>query len=528
MLQCDVLVIGSGIAGLSCALKVSGALPECSVIVVTKGDISESNTRYAQGGIATVMDKVNDSFSKHIDDTLKAGDGFCNREVVEMVVREGPEFIREMIELGADFDMDPVGDLQLGREGGHTENRIVHHKDITGYELQRILLKRIKSNPNVSILEYHFAIDLITQHHLGKNVNRHSGNIKCFGAYIMDLSCNRIIACTSKLTLLASGGIGQVYKTTTNPEIATGDGIAMAYRAKAIVDKMAFVQFHPTALFNPGESPAFLISEAVRGFGAVLKDINGNEFMSRYDKRGSLASRDIVARAIDREMKAKGSYHIYLDCRHLDIHEFKSRFPNIYSKCVHIGLDIRHDMIPVTPAAHYICGGVVSDRIGRTSIANLYVAGESACTYLHGANRLASNSLLEALVFSHHVYLDLIKKIKSIELQSALPKWNDQGTTQPDELLLITHARKEVQEIMSNYVGIVRSDTRLKRALIRLEILYKETEKLYESSTLSPQLCELRNMINVGYLIITQSMQQKQNKGAFYNIDLISLSFNPD
>lgn len=520
MQKTDFLVIGSGLAGLSFAVKMARQFPDQTVTVITKDSVSESNTRYAQGGIAVVMDFLNDDFEKHKKDTLVAGDGLCDEQIVEMVVKEGPARLQEIIAMGAEFDKSPDGSYHLGMEGAHSARRILHYKDVTGFRIQSALLEEAAKLPNISILEHHFAVDLITQHHLGEVITKKSTGIKCFGAYALDLHTNATETYVAKTTILASGGIGQVYQLTTNPPVATGDGIAMAYRAKAALQNMQFVQFHPTALYgNPGET-AFLISEAVRGFGAILKTADGQSFMEKYDERGSLASRDIVARAIDSEMKASGEPCVFLDCRHLNIDEFKEHFPNIYQKCLSLGIDVARDMIPVAPAAHYECGGVKTDEWGRTNIENLYCCGEIACTGLHGANRLASNSLLEALVFAHRCYEDVLQKTGTLTWQENIPEWKAEGTSQPREWVLINHNRSEVKNIMSDYVSIVRSNERLQRALNRLELIYHETERLYKTTTLSPQLCELRNLINVAYLIVKQSMEQKENRGTFYNVDI--------
>ncbi|MBL6447842.1 L-aspartate oxidase [Fulvivirga sp. 29W222] len=520
MHKTDFLIIGSGLAGLSFAVKTASRFPEKKITIVTKSIVSESNTRYAQGGIAVVMDFLNDNFEKHKEDTLKAGDGLCNKATVDLVVEEGPARLQEIIDLGTEFDRDADGNYHLGMEGAHSARRILHYKDVTGFKIQSTLLDKARSFKNVEILEYRFAVDLITQHHLGIEVTKKSTDIKCFGAYVMDLKTHKIETYVAKTTVLASGGIGQTYKITTNPEVATGDGIAMAYRAKATMEHMQFIQFHPTALYGHAGDTAFLISEAVRGFGAVLKTKEGESFMEKYDERGSLASRDIVARAIDTEMKTRGEECAYLDCRHLDIQEFKKHFPNIYQKCLESGIDVAKDMIPVAPAAHYLCGGVKTNAHGNTNIENLYCCGEVACTGLHGANRLASNSLLEALVFAHRCFEDVADKIDNINFQDNIPEWQAEGTTKPREWVLINHNRTEVKNIMSNYVGIVRSNERLERALNRLHVIYEETEKLYKTTTLSPQLCELRNMINVAYLIVKHSMEQKENRGTFYSVDV--------
>jgi L-aspartate oxidase len=519
MPQTDVLIIGSGIAGLSFAIKTAQRFPEQQVTVITKADESESNTKYAQGGIAVVLDNVTDSFEKHIEDTLRAGDDLSDRKVVEMVVNEAPERLNEIIDWGVTFDKNESGDFDLGREGGHTAKRIVHYKDITGWQIEKALLKQVEQTPNITMLSHHFAIDLITEHHFKYKISIPEPGITCYGAYVMDQRTARVEKYISKITLLATGGAGQVYRTTTNPVIATGDGIAMAYRAKAKVRDMEFVQFHPTAFFAPEDNPAFLISEAVRGFGAYLRTKDGERFMFKYDERGELASRDIVSQAIDNELITRGDDVVYLDCRHLPKDEFFKHFPNIYEKCLAKGIDLTHQMIPVVPAAHYLCGGIDVDLFGRSSIINLYACGECARTGLHGANRLASNSLLEALVYAHRCFLDVESKLKTIPLSDSIPDWNAEGTVVPREQILITHTRKELRDLMSDYVAIVRSNQRLKRAMNRLDILYQENEKLYDESVLSPQLCELRNLITIAYLITQQSIDQKENRGAFFNAD---------
>jgi L-aspartate oxidase len=518
-LRTDFLVIGSGIAGLTFAIKIAESFPEKKVLIVTKADESESNTKYAQGGIAVVIDKVEDSFQKHIDDTMKAGAGINDRAVVEMVVKEGPARLREFIEWGAQFDTRENGKINLGKEGGHSENRIVHHKDITGFELEQTLIKKISKLPNITVNQHCFAIDLITQHHLGIEVKRND-QINCYGAYVLDQRSHRINSIVARFTVMATGGVGQVYQTTTNPSIATGDGIAMAYRAKAKISDMEFIQFHPTALYEPGKSPAFLISEAVRGYGAYLRDHQGNRFVFDYDPRGELASRDIVAKAIDSEMKKAGVDFVYLDCSHLDQEDFKKHFPTIYDKCMRMDIDPSKDMIPVVPAAHYLCGGIDVDMNGRTSIQQLYACGEVSKTGLHGANRLASNSLLEAVVYAHRIAEDVAKREREFDFKEGIPDWDAMGTTDPRELVLINHTRSEVQQTMSKFVGIVRSDDRLERTQKRHQLWYEETEDLYENTTISVPLCELRNLISVAYLITQQSIQRKKNIGGFYNITL--------
>ncbi|MEO6914742.1 MAG: L-aspartate oxidase [Chitinophagaceae bacterium] len=520
MIKTDFLIIGSGIAGLTYALKVANHFPDKQITVITKTQTDETNTKYAQGGIAGVTDFEKDSFEKHINDTLIAGDGLCNKEVVEIVVREGVDRIRELIEMGARFDKEKDGDYSLGREGGHSEFRILHHKDITGWEMERALVDTVEKQANIRIIKHCFVLDLITQHHLGFLVTKATPDIECYGVYAFNLENNQIEKVIAKITLLATGGNGQVYRTTTNPSIATGDGVAMVYRAKGRIENMEFIQFHPTALYEAGVGgQAFLITEAVRGDGGILRNKKGEAFMERYDERRDLAPRDIVARAIDSEMKITGTEHVYLDCRHMDQEKFLHHFPNIYEKCLAEGIDVRKDMIPVAPAAHYSCGGIKTDEWGRTSINNLYAAGECASTGLHGANRLASNSLLEAMVFGHRCFIDAAAKFPSVEFQENIPDWNAAGTNDPKEMILITQSLKELQLLMSDYVGIVRSNVRLQRALKRLDLLHEETEQLYETATVSPQLCELRNLITVGFLIVKGAWFRKESRGLHFNTD---------
>jgi L-aspartate oxidase len=518
-MQTDVLVIGSGIAGLTYALKIGKKFPEKKIIIITKTQADETNTKYAQGGIAGVMDEVKDSFDKHIEDTLIAGDGLCNPAIVEIVVKEGPDRIKEIIEYGARFDKDASGEFALGMEGGHSEHRILHHKDVTGKEMERALLEELNELKNIRLLNHCFVVDIITQHHLGFLVTKATPDITCYGVYVLNLKTNQIEKILSKVTLLATGGCGQAYRTTTNPKIATGDGIAMVYRAKGRIENMEFIQFHPTALFEPGVSPSFLITEAVRGDGGILRNKSGEAFMERYDVRKDLAPRDIVARAIDNEMKIGGTEHVFLDCRHMNKEKFIHHFPNIYEKCLSIGIDPLQQMIPVAPAAHYSCGGIKTDEWGHTSIKNLYACGECASTGLHGANRLASNSLLEAMVFAHRCYIDTAVRIENINEPLNIPDWNAQGTSDPKEMILITQSVKELQQIMSDYVGIVRNDVRLQRAMKRLDLLFEETEALYKSTRVSPQLCELRNLISVAYLIVKGAEFRKESRGLHFNTD---------
>ena len=511
----DFLVIGSGVAGLCFALKAANYGKVC---MVTKSGTDDTSTKYAQGGIAAVMYSP-DTYEKHIHDTMVAGDELSDRHIVEITIRESTARVMELVEWGVDFDKTKSGKFALAKEGGHSEFRVLHHKDITGYEIEEKLIMAARQNPNIEILENHLAVEIITQHHLGIEVNRHTDGITCYGAYIYNPKTKEVDTVLSKVTMMATGGIGTVYGNTTNPTVATGDGIAMVYRAKGAVRGMEFVQFHPTSLYNPSERPSFLITEAMRGAGAILKTKDGEEFMRKYDERGSLAPRDVVARAIDNEMKIRGVDHVYLDTTLIKKEEMFSHFPNIYAKCLSIGIDPTKEMIPVVPAAHYSCGGIQVDEWGRSTIRNLYASGECASTGLHGANRLASNSLLEALVFSHRACVNAVDAINSIEICDEVPDWNTEGTVLNEEMVLITQSMKEVQTILSSYVGIVRSNLRLQRAFDRLEILYRETEELYKKSILIPEICELRNVINVGYLIIRHAMARHESRGLHYSLD---------
>ncbi|MDE6514236.1 MAG: L-aspartate oxidase [Muribaculaceae bacterium] len=512
----DYLVIGSGIAGMSFALKVAD---KGRVALVCKSTLDEANTALAQGGVASVTNLEVDDFDKHIEDTMIAGDFLSDPEAVRKVVTNAPAQIRELVGWGVGFDKKDDGTYDLHREGGHSEFRILHHADNTGFEIQERLIEQVRNHPNIDIFENHFAIEIITQHHLGKIVTRRTPDITCYGAYVLDEASGKVDTFLARVTLMATGGVGAVYQNTTNPLIATGDGIAMVYRAKGTVQDMEFIQFHPTALYHPGDRPCFLITEAMRGYGAVLRNGNGEEFMHKYDPRLSLAPRDIVARAIDSEMKLLGHDHVYLDVTHKDPEETKRHFPNIYKHCLELGIDITKDYIPVAPAAHYLCGGIKVDGNGESSIKRLYAVGECSCTGLHGGNRLASNSLIEAVVYADAAAKHAASVIGSYDFRRDVPDWNDDDTRHPEEMVLITQSIKEVNQIMGAYVGIVRSNLRLDRAWNRLDILYEETEKLFKSSHASRAICELRNIINVGYLIMRQAKERKESRGLHYTLD---------
>ena len=513
----DYLVIGSGIAGMSFALKA--ARRGNSVAVVCKSTLDEANTNFAQGGVASVTNLEVDDFEKHIHDTMVAGDWLSDPAAVDQVVRNAPAQIKELLSWGVDFDRNPDGGFDLHREGGHSEFRILHHADNTGAEIQQSLIKCIQNDPKIDVFDHRFAVEIITEHHLGRIVTRRTPDITCFGAYILDESTGVVDTFLARVTVMATGGIGAVYGATSNPLVSTGDGIAMVYRAKGTVKDMEFIQFHPTVLYHPGDRPSFLITEAMRGYGAVLRNIHGEEFMHKYDPRLSLAPRDIVARAIDSEMKQAGSDHVYLDVTHKDPEETRRHFPNIYEKCMSLGIDITKDMIPVAPAAHYLCGGIKVDLNGQSSIQRLYAIGECSCTGLHGGNRLASNSLIEAVVYADAAERHAAGHVNGYDFRTDIPDWNDEGTEHPDELVLITQSEKEVAQIMSYYVGIVRSDLRLKRAWNRLDILYKETEDLFRRSKPTRQLCELRNIINIAYLVMRQALERKESRGLHYTVD---------
>ncbi len=509
----DYLILGSGAAGLSIALELA---ERGRVAIVTKSQASESNTNYAQGGIAAVMDAA-DSFESHVQDTLLAGAGLCREDVVRNIVAEGPAQIHRLQDGGARFTRKN-GSLHLGREGGHARSRIVHAADATGREVEDSLLGRVRAHDKIDVYDFHFALELITQHHLGEKVTRSRDDIACYGAYVLDEREDRVITFLSKATILATGGAGQVYLHTTNPDIATGDGMAMAYRAKARVSNMEFVQFHPTALYHP-DANRFLISEAVRGAGAHLLNLDGHRFMPDYDARGELAPRDIVARAIDDQLKRLGHTHVLLSLAHLERDEVLEHFPTIAATCEQFGLDVASDSIPVVPAAHYMCGGVQTDVNGQTSIRGLFACGEVACTGLHGANRLASNSLLEALVVSVRAARAASHRENQVELNHQVPGWDSEGTSLPDEWVLVSHNRDELQRIMWDYVGIVRSTHRLERARRRTRVLYEETEDFFRKAKLTRSLCELRNMIAIAYLIIESASRRQESRGLHHMTD---------
>jgi L-aspartate oxidase len=508
----DFLVIGGGIAGLSFALKAASI---GSVAVLAKAGSDDANTSYAQGGIASVW-SVDDSFESHIDDTLKAGAGLCSRTAVEAIVRDGPEVVRDLIRLGTRFTRVPEGnehEYDLGREAGHSHRRVLHAQDLTGQEIMRALWAAIAAKPNITFYDEHLAIDLLI-------ANRGRQNARCWGCYALDRRSGGIQRFVAPYTMLATGGAGKVYLYTTNPDVASGDGVAMAYRAGVPIGNMEFYQFHPTCLYHP-EAKSFLISEALRGEGAILKLPNGEPFMKRYSPDAELAPRDIVARAIDAEMKRHGLDCVYLDLSHRGGEFIRRRFPNIYTRCAALGIDITREPIPVVPAAHYMCGGVVTDLKARTQLTGLYAAGEVAMTGLHGANRLASNSLLEAAVMARRAFLDAAQHVsaRAHGTPPDFPAWNPGRAIRSDEHVMVTQSWDEIRRLMWNYVGIVRSDLRLERARRRLALLRGEIHSYYWDYLIDSDLIELRNLVAVAELIVRSAIGRKESRGLHYNID---------
>ena len=517
--QSDFLIIGSGVAGLLFALNTARA---GRVALVTKKEAMESNTNQAQGGIAAVFDG-DDSFDLHIQDTLASGAGLCHPDVVSLVVKEGPRRIEALVNRGVSFSRHsnaPSDGFDLGREGGHSRNRIVHTQDMTGREVERALLEQVRAHPNIDLFENHIAIDLITHStRMKRGLVTTTHEEHCCGAYVLDRKAQQVRSFVSRIVLLATGGAGKVYLYTSNPDIATGDGLAMAYRAGATLANLEFVQFHPTCLYHP-EARNFLISEAVRGEGGVLIDARGASFMERYDPAKELACRDVVARAIDTELKRSGDDSVFLDITGQDADFIRKRFPNLYENCLRFGIDMTRDPIPVVPAAHYMCGGVVTDTEGRTDILHLYAVGETACTGLHGANRLASNSLLEALVYAHRAARQAIRELQSGLLPDVPdpPDWDEVGTTDSDERIMVSQNWDEIRRFMWSYVGIVRSDKRLERARRRIELIQQEISDYYWNFKVTGDLIELRNLAMVAELIIRCASHRKESRGLHYNI----------
>ncbi len=511
-IEVDYLIIGSGIAGLFLALKLA---EKGSVLIITKEKLQDTGTYYAQGGVAAVLGN-GDTYESHLRDTLIAGAGLCNREAVEILVEEGPVHIRELMEMGVPFARDGQGQIDLAREGGHSVSRILHAGDHTGKAIHQTLEGAVRRK-GVRIMEYVSAVELITKYHLeGGDPDQESP--ACYGAYVYDRNTWEILPVLAGATILATGGAGQAYLHNTNPEVATGDGVALAYRAGAIITNLEFYQFHPTALYSPDKA-TFLISEAVRGHGGILRDKEGKPFMDRYDERGDLAPRDIVARAIDAEMKRTAIDHVWLDITHRPREELMVRFPTIFSKCLERGLDISKDYIPVVPAAHYMCGGVETDLNGETCVAGLFAIGETAHTGVHGGNRLASNSLLEGLVFASRAAAHLITDYKGQSVPRPVKTWKKDGLVNVEEWILVQHNFDALKRIMHNYVGIVRSDLRLDRALRRINLLYDEVEDFYDRTIIQNKILELRNLITVSRLIVLSARSRKESRGLHYSQD---------
>lgn len=514
--RADYLIIGTGIAGLSLALE---AAETSTVILVTKCSFSETNTKYAQGGIAAVV-SAEDSVEKHIEDTLNTGYGLCNEAAVKTLAENGFSAIERLVNWGVEFttsENSPAwNNLDLGREGGHTMHRIIHAFDQTGLAMQEALVQRVKQTKNITVLENHTLVELITEHQLkNPEVSSH-----CFGAYLFNRKKSKVTPALACHTILATGGIGEIYLHTTNPSIATGDGIAAAWRAGAEIANMEFIQFHPTTLYHP-QADSFLISEALRGHGAILKNSVGEEFMDKYHPMKSLAPRDVVARAIDREIKVSGDPCVFLDIRHNDPENTKRHFPKIYEKCLSFGIDITQELIPVVPASHYGCGGIKVDLEGRSSLTGLYACGEVSSTGVHGANRLASNSLLEAVVFAHEIVKSINQNKPPCYQVNPEPiqVWDDSNTDFAKEWVLISHNRDEIQKIMWDYVGIVRTDERLTRALKRIRLIVDEVEQFYRKTTICTSILELRNMATTAELIIRSALLRKESRGLHYTSD---------
>lgn len=516
-MHADVLVAGTGIAGLSYAVHLAEINNSIKIIMISKRDLLESNTKYAQGGIAVVSNFVTDSYEDHVHDTMKASGNTSNKKVVDFVVREGPKCVKKLMEWGAQFDTEGTK-LHLGKEGGHSAKRIVHHKDQSGLQIQNALIAKARSLDNITFFENYSLVDLITDHHIPNSTHG-----SCYGAYVISKKDEQIVKITAQLTVLSTGGAGQVYAHTTNPTAATGDGLGAAYRAKVHIEHLHFIQFHPTALFPKIDGNTFLISEAIRGAGAILRNHKGEAFMSYYDARLDLAPRDIVSRAIHAEMKKHKLQHVFLDTTQIDREKLQDEFPTILNNCKNAGVDITKDYIPVLPAAHYICGGIDVDEYGQSNLHGLYAIGECSHTGLHGANRLASNSLLEALVFAsraaNHSANKLSGKLFPISFFDNIPNWTGTENISNQKTIKIRELRATLQHIMSTYVGIVKSGKSLQKAEEKLHEVYVATKELYQQNRLTPQLTTLRNLVSVAYLMIKQAQEYPENKGVYFNED---------